>query len=231
MTTDIIIATILFALTLLAYCLLVPAIRIHKGKYGPRPIRVLVVSILVNCLCQVYLLLHGYITCTLIFICINAIEALVIGLITESAVRNEPFFIQYVDMKNIVNSMQLDSGLIIAKLENKRYCVSLEVNGDVRILWNPNPNGTPTQAYAWPSKFPPELAEIFAKGLDTYGMENIKIEDSNWFEIFIEDKKKHDIIDSIVVGPEQMTPVEVKMLLQNTWDEYCYEEKSESSES
>ena len=50
MTTDIIIATILFALTLLVYCLLMPAIRIRRGKYGPTPIRVLVVSILVNCL-------------------------------------------------------------------------------------------------------------------------------------------------------------------------------------
>ena len=247
MTPDILIAIILFTLTLLVYCLLMPAIRIRRGKYGPWPIRVLVVSILVNCLCQVYLLLHGHITCTLVFISLNAIEALVIGLITESAVsmsgviyerfcskynnkynKNEPLFIQYIDMQNIVNSMQLDSGLTIAKLENKRYCVSLEVNGDVRVLWTPDPNGTPTQAYAWPSKFPPELAEVFAKDMYTYGMENIQIEDSNWFEIFIEDKKEHNIIDSIVVGPEQMTPAEVKMLLQSTWNEYCNEEKSES---
>lgn len=227
MTTDIIIAIILFAVTLFVYCLLMPAFRYHE-KRGPWLIRVLVVSILVNCLCQVYLLLDGYITCTLIFICINAIEAIAVGLMTESAVSNEPLFIQYIDMQNIVNSMQLDSGLTIAKLENKRYCVSLEVNGDVRVLWTPDPNGTPTQAYAWPSKFPPELAEVFAKDMDTYGMENIQIEDSNWFEIFIEDKKEHNIIDSIVVGPEQMTPAEVKMLLLNTWDEYCNGEKSES---
>lgn len=228
MTPDILIAIILFTLTLLVYCLLMPAFRFHEQRYSPWPIRVLVVSVLVNCLCQVYLLLDGYITCTLIFICINAIEAIVVGLMTESGVSNEPLFIQYIDMQNIVNSMQLDSGLIIAKLENKRYRVFLEVNGDVRVLWTPDPDGTPTQAYAWPSKFPPELAEVFAKNMDTYGIENIQIEDSNWFEIFIEDKREHNIIDSIVVGPEQMTPVEVKMLLQNTWNEYCNEEKSES---
>lgn len=248
MTPDILIAIILFTLTLLAYCLLMPAIRIRRGKYGPWPIRVLVVSILVNCLCQVYLLLHGHITCTLVFICLNAIEALIIGLITESAAstaramaekekkfgkkrpgeEGEPVFRQYIPMDNIISPLQLDSGVEIAELSNDRFRVTIEVIGEVRVLWSPDPKTAPIQAYATPSKFPAELKEIIANELEGKETNTPIIEDSNWFEIVIEDKKEKNIIDTYETYPELMTSEQVEMCLWEAWSKYCNKEGKDS---
>lgn len=248
MTPDILIAIILFTLTLLAYCLLMPAIRIRRGKYGPWPIRVLVVSILVNCLCQVYLLLHGHITCTLIFISLNAVEALIIGLITESAAstaramaqmekkfgkkrsgeEGEPVFRQYIQMNNIIDSLQLDSGVEIAELSNDRFRVIIEVIGVVRVLWSPDPKTTPRQAYDTPSQFPAKLKEIIANELEGKETNTPIVEDSNWFEIVIEDKKDKNIIDTYETYPEQMTSEQIEMCLWEAWSKYCNKEGKDS---
>lgn len=248
MTPDILIAIILFTLTLLVYCLLMPAIRIRRGKYGPWPIRVLVVSILVNCLCQVYLLLHGHITCTLVFICLNAVEALIIGLITESAAstaramvemekkfgkkrpreEGEPVFRQYVQMNNIISSLQLDSGVEIAELSDDRFRITIEVIGEVRLLWSPNPKTAPRQAYATPSQFPAELKEIIANELEGKETNTPIVEDSNWFEIVIEDKRDKNIIDTYETYPELMTSEQVEMCLWEAWSKYCNRKEKDS---
>ena len=248
MTPDILIAIILFTLTLLAYCLLMPAIRIHGGKYGPWPIRVLVISILVNCLCQVYLLLHGHITCTLVFICLNAVEALIIGLITESAAstaramvemekkfgkkrpreEGEPVFRQYVQMNNIISSLQLDSGVEIAELSDDRFRITIEVIGEVRLLWSPDPKTAPRQAYATPSQFPAELKKIIANELEGKETNTPIVEDSNWFEIVIEDKRDKNIIDTYETYPELMTSEQVEMCLWEAWSKYCNRKEKDS---
>lgn len=248
MTPDILIAIILFTLTLLVYCLLMPAIRICRGQYGPWPIRVLVVSILVNCLCQVYLLLHGHITCTLVFICLNAIEALVAGLITESAAstaramaemekkfgkkrpreESKPVFRQYIQMNNIISPLQLDSGVEIAELSDDRFRVTIVVLGEVRLLWSPDPKTTPRQAYATPSQFPAKLKEIIANELEGKETNTPIVEDSNWFELVIVDKKNNNIIDTHETYPEQMTSEQIEMCLWEAWSKYCNKKGEDS---
>lgn len=248
MTPDILIAIILFTLTLLTYCILMPAFRIRGGKYGPWPIRILVVSILVNCLCQVYLLLHGHITCTLIFISLNAVEALIIGLMNESAAsaaralvemekkfgkkrprkEGEPVFRQYIQMDNIISPLQLDSGVEIAELSNDRFRAIIEVIGEVRLRWSPDPKTTPRQAYDTPSQFPAELKEIIANELEGKETNTPIVEDSNWFELVIVDKKEKNIIDTYETYPEQMTSEQIEMCLWEAWSKYCNKEGKDS---
>ena len=248
MTPDILIAIILFTLTLLVYCLRMSTFRLRDRKYGPWPIRILVVSILVNCLCQVYLLLHGHITCTLIFISLNAVEALIIGLMTESAAsaartlaemekkfgkkrpggEGEPVFRQYIQMNNIIDSLQLDSGVEIAELSDDRFRVIIEVIGEVRLLWSPDPKTAPRQAYTTPSQFPAELKEIIANELEGKETNTPIVEDSNWFELVIVDKKYNNIIDTYETYPEQMTSEQIEMSLWEAWSKYCLEKEKDS---
>ncbi len=243
MTTDILIAIILFGVTLAAYCLFMP-VRLFGGRLGPGLIRGLVIAILVNCACQVYLLLNGHITCSIIFVALNALEALVIGLITESAfglaqkifakkeelerwMKDYPreqgnvilpdgmHFHNKVDLTHIANSMQLDSDQVVAELENDAFSVTLEVCGKVRVIWNPDPNGKAEdgEVYRTPSQFPDSLMEVFAKRMNTAEMPNIYVDDNNWFEIRVEDKKTKKTVYSDYFDAEELSPEEVKVYL------------------
>lgn len=91
-----------------------------------------------------------------------------------------------VDYDTLTDSMQLDSGTELAKLTVDGFVIYLEVRGSVRVVWNPDPNGRPTHVYKEASRFPEELMKVFKEGLDTSAMRNLRIDDNNWFEIFVD---------------------------------------------
>lgn len=131
-----------------------------------------------------------------------------------------------IPLKEIHSSMQLDSGQQIASLKAGDWKLSLEVRGEVRVLWNPDPSGDASdgQVYRSASQFPDELMEVFAKGYDTNGMPNIVIDDNNWFELFVDHKGKN--IGCDVVVDEDLDPVKVFKYMLDTYLEYkAYEER------
>lgn len=95
-----------------------------------------------------------------------------------------------IPFERIITSMQLDSGQILAHLKAGDYDVYLEVRGDVRVLWNPDPNGDyqDGEVYKTPSGFPDELMKIFETGVPTVDMKNIHIGEGNWFEVYANHK-------------------------------------------
>lgn len=118
-------------------------------------------------------------------------------------------FTQYVDMTDICDSMQLDSGTTICTLECDKGTCSIEVRGEVSIDFN----GT---RYKVPSEFPPDLKEIVRLGglanLDNPQCKHIKGYDSlyinfnNWFEAFWNTDPEHRQDDYDVVDIEHYTP-------------------------
>ena len=88
--------------------------------------------------------------------------------------------------------MQLDSGICLASLEVNGVLATIETRGEVRVLWNPDPNGNAEdgEVYRQPSDFPEELAKVFEERRNTAEMRNIYIDNNNWFEVFVFTKKK-----------------------------------------
>ena len=93
-----------------------------------------------------------------------------------------------IPLASVRSSMQLDSGICLASLEVDGWKLYLEVRGDVRVDFNPDPKGSHEdgQVYRQASDFPPELARIFADGTDIYTLPNVYVDDNNWFELFVE---------------------------------------------
>ena len=90
-----------------------------------------------------------------------------------------------VPFERIITSMQLDSDQTLAHLKAGDYDVYLDVRGDVRVLWNQDPNGDyqDGEVYKTPSGFPEELMKIFESGTSIVDMKNIHIGENNWFEV------------------------------------------------
>lgn len=73
--------------------------------------------------------------------------------------------------------MELDSGQCVAELEIGDILASIEVRGDVRVVFN-------DQSYRASSQFPEELRKLFHDGKADED-ERVYIDDNNWFESFI----------------------------------------------
>lgn len=110
----------------------------------------------------------------------------------EIKLINGSIFKTFVNMKNIKNSLQLDSGQTICSLENDFVKTIIEVNGDVKIWWNPNGDPRDGDYYTKPSEFPEELKKIIAedKWFDTN--KHVEVDFNNWFEIFFIDKATNE---------------------------------------
>ena len=102
------------------------------------------------------------------------------------------WFNKHINLAALRDSMQLDSGQTIASMETENYLVTLEVRGDVRVLYNPDPDGDAAdgQIYKHASAFPDELLDIFASGKDYSEMKNVSVVYNNWFELFIFERKE-----------------------------------------
>ena len=78
-----ILAYVLFALTLLIYVLYMVIRPSHRGS-----IAILTLSILLNVAVQVWLLTQGSLICTYIFLAIEALEGCAVGLLNEMVKKN-----------------------------------------------------------------------------------------------------------------------------------------------
>ena len=125
-----------------------------------------------------------------------------------------------IPVMEIMDSMQLDSNQTIAHMKVDDVDLTLEIRGDVRVQWNPEPNGPyeKGQVYKNASDFPEELLKVFAEHKDVSIMRNINVVDNNWFEIFVE--KHGETIDSIVADIPSLRPVVVFRSLWQTYLDY-----------
>lgn len=224
---------IIFAITLMAYVVLMGIKTLRPLSLGSGLTRAIILVMLVNCAAQVWLLLHGEVICSIVFVCLNAFEALYIGLSYERAMKRLPTtesfsepedglsFHQYIDLEDIHDSMQLDSGQVVAELKNELLSITLEVRGQVRVLWNPDPDGEPHDGsvYKCASQFPEELMKIFAEGR-AGDMDNIFVDDNNWFEVFVEDKQENKVVYCETVDAEEMDRRQVLYLLMEFYNKY-----------
>jgi hypothetical protein len=92
-----------------------------------------------------------------------------------------------IPLEDIHDSMQLDSGTVIATLEAGDYRLKLEVEGEVKVYWNPNGgrwDGHDSEMYKCASQMPDELLALFANGYDT-GRKDIEVCNNNWYEAIV----------------------------------------------
>ena len=115
-------------------------------------------------------------------------------------------------LTGVRDSMQIDSGTRIAKLETDRYILSIDVVGDVRVLWNPDPDKSwkdkGTELYKSPCQFPDELMRLFAEGRAD-GLKNLEIGNNNWFEATLSEKSTGTIVFEDVWDIEDETPGDI----------------------
>lgn len=144
--------------------------------------------------------------------------------------NDELVFHNFIDLTNIHDSMQLDSGTVIATLRTKDGFASLEVRGYVKVFWNPNPKPdegpSDGSCYIQPSEFPQDLKDLIAgktaitmnaKCDESFGKikgnwamdDRVYIAENNWFELFIgEDENDNcpisDCVDAEEMGAKQI---------------------------
>lgn len=110
--------------------------------------------------------------------------------------------------EEVADSMQFDSGQSLAELRYDGWLASLEVRGEVRVVWNPDPGGTTEggTAYRHASDFPEDLMDVFAhpEKHDRESMQNLFVDDNNWFEVFVE--KDGRFVESFVVDLKDYKP-------------------------
>ena len=128
-------------------------------------------------------------------------------------------FNTYIDLTNINDSMELDSGQVIAELKIGRWHLSLEVRGEVRVTYNPDENGSYENGvvYRWASYFPKKLLRMFHDG-ETADAKNVYVDENNWFELFVEKDGKS--VNSEVVDAEGCGPQELFGMLVEAYKEY-----------
>lgn len=79
------------------------------------------------------------------------------------------------DLIGIKDSLELDSGQIVAELEFDDLLVRLLTAGDVRVVFNDD-------VFKTPSQFPDELKELIRNG-KLYDDKRVYVDMSNWFEL------------------------------------------------
>lgn len=114
----------------------------------------------------------------------------------------------YEDTKNIKDSLQFDSGTLIAEYIDNDLSARIEVVGDVRIIFEGD-------IFKYPSNFSDELKQIVAKG-NAYDDERIEVCENNWFELIVIDNTNNteiDMGDDPIIAVEGLTAHELKDLL------------------
>ena len=130
-----------------------------------------------------------------------------------------------IPLKEIHDSMQLDSQTIIAKLEVGYFKLKVFVAGDVKVFWNPNPEKSwqdpDAGMYKCASQMPDGLLQIFAKG-GYDGRKDLEVCNNNWFEVTVSYKGR--TIFSDVSDIEELDPCD---LFTSLWDMYLEFKKDE----
>lgn len=114
----------------------------------------------------------------------------------------------YENTENIKDSLQFDSGTLIAEYIDNNLSARIEVVGDVRIIFEGD-------VFKYPSNFSDELKQIVAEG-NVYDDERIEVCENNWFEIIVTDNTNNteiDMGDDPIIAVEGLTAYELKDLL------------------
>lgn len=114
----------------------------------------------------------------------------------------------YENTKNIKDSLQFDSGTLIAEYIDNDLSARIEVVGDVRIIFEGD-------VFKYPSNFSDELKQIVAEG-NVYDDERIEVCENNWFELIVIDNTNNteiDMGDDPIIAVEGLTAYELKDLL------------------
>lgn len=100
--------------------------------------------------------------------------------------KNVITFNSYIDLSDVNNSMELDSGQEVARFEKGKYVVTLEVRGDVKVQYR-------DCTYRCASNMPEELIQMFHDWKPKYE----EVADcimNNWFEIFLWEKDENGML-------------------------------------
>lgn len=123
----------------------------------------------------------------------------------------------FVDLTNINDSMQLDSGTVIATAEASGRIAEAVVCGDVDIYWFPDGDlYKDGENYKRPSDFPEELKKALADpGYSMFIDPRVEVINNNWFEVFIYESDGNGGIGNNIcsyvaedlerLGPEDLT--------------------------
>lgn len=131
-----------------------------------------------------------------------------------------------IPLEEIHDSMQLDSDTVIAVLEVGDYRLKVEVVGDVRVHWNPDPTKTcddeGTETYRHACQMPDELLAIFSQDKPASDFPNLRVDNNNWYEAVV--SYKGAIVYSDLADMDELDPAD---LFGSLWDMYLEFKKDE----
>ena len=109
------------------------------------------------------------------------------------------------DVSDIKDSMQIDSGTLIASLKTPKGEMTIEVQGEVRVIFN-------DEIYKYPSNFPQELENLISNDRNWESNDKVVVGERNWSEIFykIKDEKEQE---SFVIDIEGKSSKEIQRLM------------------
>ena len=119
----------------------------------------------------------------------------------------------YQDMRNIKDSMQLDSGTDICKLTTDAGVVEICVQGFVCVDWSPSGfKDDDIERYKHPSEFPDELKLLIETDPNWTSDKRLYINENNWFEIFLNEDEAYDVVDIEGYTEEELLSLCLEML-------------------
>ena len=131
----------------------------------------------------------------------------------EEALKDE--FQSNIDLTNINSSMELESGQEIARLRRGDRMVTIEVRGEVRVVYK-------KQTYKSVSQMPEELIQMFRNG-KAFNSKKVFVDMNNWFEVFtwtLQDGKLVWTGNSDVADVENNTPEQMRAFLTDVMNDY-----------
>lgn len=129
--------------------------------------------------------------------------------------HNKEKFELYVDMSKVNSSMELDSGIEVARFTRGPLVATLEIRGEVKVDYKGN-------RYRCASQMPPELIAMFHDWKEGYE-KKVDVDMNNWPEVFIwlrKGKKLEWTGYSDVADAEGLPPEEIQALLAEYLDYY-----------
>ncbi len=121
----------------------------------------------------------------------------------------------FVDMSRINNSMELDSGVEVARLTRGPLVATLEIRGEVKVDYD-------GCRYRCASQMPDELIAMFHDWKEGYE-KKVDVDMNNWPEIFIWTRRGKKLVwtgYSDVADAEGASPEEIQALLAEYLDYY-----------
>ena len=129
--------------------------------------------------------------------------------------HNKEKFDLYVDMSKVNSSMELDSGIEVARLTRGPLVATLEIRGEVKVDYKGN-------RYRCASQMPDELIAMFHDWKDGYE-KTVDVDMNNWPEVFIWTRRGKKLVwtgYSDVADAEGLPPEEIQALLAEYLDYY-----------